>query len=722
MANIIFGPGSSYSGGAALDVPGSPPLQVSAGSVSAIAIQVNRAIQSFYPFSSVQYGVSPYTYSVSSGTLPTGITLDTTTGLVSGTPTVIQATSDVTFSVTDSVGEISLITDTVAFTINGAITATANSVAPVQAVQNGTITNVAPFASVAGGTLPYYYFVSSGRLPDRVTLDPTTGLVSGTPTELYSTANVTFSVRDAGGIVAATTSTVSFTVNPVLVGTPSTTSVSGYQNSTITSFNAFASVTGGYTPYVYSVSSGTLPTGINFNTSTSLVSGTPTATYTSADVTFTVTDNKGNTANTTVNFTVNAALTATAGATTTVSVQQNTTITSFDPFSNVTGGFTPYTYFVSAGTLPPGISLNPSTGLVSGTPTVVQGAASVTFRVRDVNNVTAATTSTVSFTVTSGAYTVNYLVVAGGGGGASGDKSGYGMGGGGGAGGMLASSFTANPGTSYTINVGGGGAGTSPTTSPPGANSGSAGIPGFSSNIFQGATPVVTTTGGGGGGFATTDGPGAGGPGAIGGAGGGGGGGLRPPGGTGGAGGVATSSPGPGVTGPQGFPGGSGSASPQPNPTNAAGGGGGGGKGGAGTTAVTPTSRAGPGGAGAIWPFTGPTLYAGGGGGAGTANAPQSLAGSGGSGIGGAGGVGPAGGAGFPGTNATGSGGGGGAGTNTGGPGGSGVIKFAIPNAAYPTVSAPGATVTNPPAAPGQTVLTYTAASPLTPSTFTYIA
>jgi hypothetical protein len=45
---------------------------------------------------------------------------------------------------------------------------------------------------------------------------------------------------------------------------------------------------------------------------------------------------------------------------------------------------------------------------------------------------------------------------------------------------------------------------------------------------------------------------------------------------------------------------------------------------------------------------------------------------------------------------------------------------LAIPNAAYPTVSAPGATISNPPAAPGMTVITYTAANPLAPSTFTF--
>jgi len=402
MANIIFGGGASFNSNSFVGVPGSPPLQASVGTVTAITVGVNTAIQNFYPFSSVQYGISPYTYSVSSGTLPTGITIDSATGLVSGIPTATQSVSNVVFRVTDSLGVVSSTTATVAFTINGTITATANSVTPVQTSQNVAITSFNPFASVAGGTLPYYYFVSSGVLPDRVTLDPTTGLVSGTPTQTYSTASVTFNVRDGGGIVASTTSTVSFTVNLTISSVAgATTTVSGYQNTAITSFNPFSSVTNGVAPYTYFVSSGVLPTGVIINSSTGQVTGTPTVTYATASVTFSVRDVNNATSSTTstVSFTINVVTTATAGATTTVSGTQNVAITSFNPFSSVTGGFVPYTYFVSSGTLPTGININSSTGVVSGTPTASYPTTSVTFSVRDVNNVTAATTSTVSFTV-----------------------------------------------------------------------------------------------------------------------------------------------------------------------------------------------------------------------------------------------------------------------------------------------------------------------------------
>ena len=48
-------------------------------------------------------GTSPYTFSISSGALPTGCTLNSTSGIISGTPTVTGSFS-FTVSVTDSSG------------------------------------------------------------------------------------------------------------------------------------------------------------------------------------------------------------------------------------------------------------------------------------------------------------------------------------------------------------------------------------------------------------------------------------------------------------------------------------------------------------------------------------------------------------------------------------------------------------------------------------------
>ena len=89
--------------------------------------------------------------------------------------------------------------------------ATANSTA--QSLQIGT--PMPPFSplTASGGYMPYTYSYS-GTLPDGLSFNSTTGVVSGTPKSVYPTSNIIFDVRDSAGDVtnAKTTSTVAFTV------------------------------------------------------------------------------------------------------------------------------------------------------------------------------------------------------------------------------------------------------------------------------------------------------------------------------------------------------------------------------------------------------------------------------------------------------------------------------------------------------------------------------
>lgn len=87
---------------------------------------------------------------------------------------------------------------------------------------------------------------------------------------------------------------------------------------------------------------------------------------------------------------------------------------SFSPLTAVTGGTAPYTYEVQSGTLPAGLALNATTGVVSGTPTTVQTAANVVFRVKDANGVAALTTSSVSYEVTDPVTSIEITGLVGG--------------------------------------------------------------------------------------------------------------------------------------------------------------------------------------------------------------------------------------------------------------------------------------------------------------------
>jgi hypothetical protein len=154
------------------------------------------------------------------------------------------------------------------------------------------------------------------------------------------------------------------------------------------------------------------------------------------------------------------------------------------------------TYALASGSsLPSGVTLNSSTGLISGTLPDITANTTYTFTINasDGLNVIPRT-----FSITSKVLIpVNYLVVAGGGGGGVGyDPSGGGAGGlrstttATGGGGSLESALLLNVGTPFTVTVGQGGAGATggASTSGPGSSGGN--------SVFH----TITSTGGGGGG------------------------------------------------------------------------------------------------------------------------------------------------------------------------------------------------------------------------------
>ena len=694
----------------------------------------NQVITPFNPLTAAN-GSGLYTYSVSAGSLPAGISLNTSTGSISGTPTV-TGTSTFTISVKDSINVVAATTSGIQTVyIASPITATANPTTTQNLEVGVTTTSFTPLTAT-GGTGTYTYYISSGGLPPGLSLNPTTGAVTGIPSvDTVGTGGgyPVFAVKDSLNNIASTVAGVSYYVYAHITAT-SANSVAILTVGKSYSYSYPLLAANGTGSYTYYVSSGTFPSGISINSSTGVVSGTPTSTYSTANVVISVKDSYNVVATTTgtISFTVTQII-STASSTTTVSGTQNSAISSFNPFSSVSNGTTPYTYYASAGTLPTGITIDSSSGVVSGTPTVIQSAASVVFAVKDANNIVSATTASVSFTVIPAPYSINYLLVAGGGGGGSGPTNYYGGAGGGGGGGVLTGSTTVVVGTSYPITVGGGG--------------GSATIGNNSS--FNVLTYAV---GGGAGGSNGGTNPvfpsyyaGAGFTGGAGGSGGGGGGagintnnlfyapapaiyGPASVGGGGGGSGNAQGSPG-GAAGLSGYYKTLVSSANDWQGTGLGGGGGGGGyngsggSGGAGSWPTTPnpasptgqpspggvSGAGGNGGGGYTYPING-LVYAGGGGG--SSGSPPSVPGltgaangTGGSGIGGNGGGG---------AGATNSGsGGGGKALGSGGLGGSGVVVLAVPTPNYPG-SAPGAVVSTPPAAPGMTVLTYTSSGTYT--------
>ena len=154
--------------------------------------------------------------------------------------------------------------------------------------------------------------------------------------------------------------------------------------------------TGGTAPYTWSVNAGSLPPGITL-TSAGVLAGTPT-TAGSYPFTVNVIDQNNGIATASITLVVNAtlSLTFTAPPAGQVGVAYSDTLTA-------AGGATPYTWSVSAGTLPAGLTLTASTGVLAGTPTTA-GTFSFTVKVTDASSQTA--TKATSITIAGGALAI----------------------------------------------------------------------------------------------------------------------------------------------------------------------------------------------------------------------------------------------------------------------------------------------------------------------------
>ena len=342
-------------------ITGSSPV-TSAPIITTIALATGTVGTAYSQILSATAGTAPYTWTVTSGTLPSGLTLSTS-GVISGTPTT-YGSSSLTVKVTDSASANT--TQSLAVTVNNAaisITSTTLTSGTVGTVYSQTLT-------ANGGTAPYTWTVSAGTLPAGLALSAG-GVISGTPTTVVTKA-LTFKVTDSNSTTAI--KPLSITINNSAINIATTTLANG---TVRTAYSQTLTVTGGTAPYNWTVSTGTLPAGLTLNTG-GVISGTPTASCNAATVTFQVTDSLSNTAAQTLSITVNnPALTIT-----TTTLANGTVGTAYSQKLTSTGGTAPYTWSIASGTLPAGLTLSTS-GVISGTPSTFCNAITVTCQVTD---------------------------------------------------------------------------------------------------------------------------------------------------------------------------------------------------------------------------------------------------------------------------------------------------------------------------------------------------
>jgi hypothetical protein len=392
-------------------------------------------------------------YTVVSGSLPTGFSLNSTTGVISGSALNVIPNTTYSFTITASDGRNTPASRAFSITIND------RNPIWVTSATLPTFTRSVAYSTTLAATEDdsglITYAIVSGTLPTGLSLDSTTGVISGTPT------NSEASIFTARATITASGNVVDRQFTIPNIGPVWTTSnaLPIFTRSVAYSTTVVATDDSGVAP-TYSLISGALPTGLSLNSSTGVISGTASSS-TPASFTLRATDNSNNTADRA--FTLNNAgpVWSTSGS---LTIYYGNT---FQLVATDDSGSAP-TYALISGTLPSGSTLSSSGLLTAGT---TQGSVSLTISATDANGVSTnqnislqtlppiggtlyQTSGTYSWTAPAGVTSVCVVAIGGGAGGGTGS---YGAGAGGGLG--WKNNISVTPGSTYTVVAGGGGGG-----------------------------------------------------------------------------------------------------------------------------------------------------------------------------------------------------------------------------------------------------------------------
>jgi len=336
-------------------------------------------------------GAAPYTWGLSTGTLPAGLGLAVSTGMISGVPTS-AASSSFTVKATDSANNVAtkqLSISVAAATPQSALTVTTASLSA------GTVGSAySATLQVTGGAAPYTWSLSTGTLPAGLGLAASTGMISGVPT---SAASSSFTVKATDSANNVATKQLSISVAAATPQSALTVTTASLSAGTVGSaYSATLQVTGGAAPYTWSLSTGTLPAGLGLAASTGMISGVPTS---AASSSFTVkaTDSANNVATKQLSISVAAATPQVLTITGSI-LAGATSGAAYSSTDHAAGGTLPYTWSVSSGQLPPGLAVTGTTGEISGTPTV-NGAFNFTLEVADSSSTLQSASASYTITV-----------------------------------------------------------------------------------------------------------------------------------------------------------------------------------------------------------------------------------------------------------------------------------------------------------------------------------
>ncbi|MEI6603681.1 MAG: putative Ig domain-containing protein [Verrucomicrobiota bacterium] len=388
--SVTGGGGSSWPGGIGTIYLSTsvPPQFTSAAPPS------SGMVGSAYNHTCTASGSTPITFTVSAGTLPTGLTLGTG-GMITGTP---DASGTFSGTITAANGTLPNATQNFSITIAPAPTPPQFTSTPPPS--SGMVGIAYNHTCTASGTSPITFTVSAGALPTGLTMG-TGGMITGTP----GTAG-TFSgtITAANGTQPNATQSFSITIAPAPLAPQFTSTAPPSSGMVGTAYNHTCTASGS-TPVTFSVSTGALPGGLILGTD-GVIYGTPGATGTFIG---TITAANGTQPNATQSFSITIEPAPIPPTITTVSPLPTGTLgTAYTQTLSATGGTTPYTWTVTSGNLPLGLILD--NGVITGTPNT---AGSTTFSVQVKGSNGASSANDLSLTIQPASADLRDLTVSG---------------------------------------------------------------------------------------------------------------------------------------------------------------------------------------------------------------------------------------------------------------------------------------------------------------------
>ena len=328
-----------------------------------------------------------------------GLTLNAAARTITGTPTAASPLQNFAWAARDADDDMNtsdrallIFSITVSAATVDAIPAFANGeTIPTQDFTVGVPIMPLTLPRATGGDGALTYTITPA-IPG-LTLNPTTGVLTGTPTTAATLATYRYTVTDMDG----DTATITFRITIEAAGTDTaptfggaTISAQNYIAGTAITAVTLPVATGGDGAITYTLTPA-LPTGLTFNAATRTITGTASAAATVQTFTYTATDTANATATLMFSITIDAADTAPAFADgAAVSAQTFTIGTAVDLTLPVaTGGNGAITYTLTPAI--PGLTLNPATGVLTGTPTTEAGATMHTYTAGDTDGSAAGT-------------------------------------------------------------------------------------------------------------------------------------------------------------------------------------------------------------------------------------------------------------------------------------------------------------------------------------------